>query len=253
MPIIEDLSIIKNKKVIIADVDETICETCQLISPEMAEKINSLIQQGYIFAVISGTNKEYLQEMISKKLNGEHHLLATTGTHYLKINGDKEEEIYRYTLDENEKKDIIDALYNLTDKFNIISLTTKGDQIQDRGTQITLSAIGRHAPIEAKKSYDAHGIKRKKWVCYLKNLIDEHKYEITLGGTTSIDITRKGLDKEWGIREFAKYHNINFNDILFFGDKLDVGGNDFPATKVVDCVKVSNPNETLAKLNQIFN
>ena len=253
MPIVEDLSNIKNKNIIIADVDDTICETCQVMSPEMAEQINSLISKGYTFAFISGTKKDYLKAMISSKLNSKHHLLATTGTHYVISDGyDNEQEVYKNELLEHERKEIIDALYNLTDKYNIKTLTTKEDQIQDRGTQITLSAIGRHAPIEPKKTHDPDGAKRKVWVKYLKTLIDEKKYEIKIAGTTSIDVTRKGLDKEWGIREFVKHHNLNFDDILFFGDKLDEGGNDFPATKVVDCVKVSNPIETLYKLKKIF-
>ncbi|NQV91817.1 HAD-IIB family hydrolase [Candidatus Woesearchaeota archaeon] len=252
MPIIEDLSTIKNKNVIIADVDETICETCQLISPEMAAKINSLISQGHIFAFISGTKREYLKNMISSKLQEKHHLLATTGAHYIEIHGDSEREIYRDMVEESERLKIISALVKLVDEYKIISLTTKEDQIQDRGTQITLSAIGRNAPLEAKKAHDPDGAKRTMWVKYLKQYLDENKYEINIAGTTSIDITPKGLDKEHGIRKFAAHHNLNFDEILFFGDKLDYGGNDFPATKVVDCVRVSNPIETLAKLNQIF-
>ena len=237
------------KKIIIADVDDTICDSCQVISPSMAEKINSLIQKGYHFAFISGTPVKELQRMISSQLNEEHHLLATTGTNYTKIN-QSITEIYNHNFTEEEKKEIIQAFETLTAKFNIQSLTTKEDQIQDRESQITLSAIGRTAPSELKATYDSDGEKRKKWIEFLQNILG-NKYEMKIGGTTSLDITKKGLDKEWGIKQFAQHHGFNLNEILFFGDKIYPGGNDYAASKIVDCVAVKSPQDTLIKLNQL--
>ncbi|MBU1112039.1 MAG: HAD hydrolase family protein, partial [Nanoarchaeota archaeon] len=90
MPVIisnlEDCQInLTEKKVIIADVDDTICESCQQIWPEMAEQMARLIRNGYQFAFISGTKVTDLQNMISSRLNEEHHILGTTGTNYTYI------------------------------------------------------------------------------------------------------------------------------------------------------------------------
>ena len=74
-----------------------------------------------------------------------------------------------------------------------------------------------------------------------------------IGGTTSVDITKKGFDKEWGIRKFAEHRGIDHSEIIFFGDKLHPGGNDFAASKVVDCIAVTNPEDTLNKLKEFFN
>ncbi len=71
---------------------------------------------------------------------------------------------------------------------------------------------------------------------------------MALGGTTSIDITRKGLDKEWAIREFMRINHFSPEEVVFIGDKLYPGGNDYPASKIVDCIAVKNPQETLQKL-----
>ena len=127
-------------------------------------------------------------------------------------------------------------------------MTSIEDQLQDRDSQITLSALGRHAPLELKRQFDPTGEKRMGWVEFLKKHLDHTKYEMTIGGTTSIDITRKGLDKEWAIREFMKINNFAPEEVLFIGDKLYPGGNDYPASKVVDCIAVKNPEETLQKL-----
>jgi phosphomannomutase len=242
---------LKEKKIIIADVDETICESCQVISDEMAERISNLIDKGYEFAFISGTGLKSLQRMISSKLINKHHILATTGTNYALMNKNEEERIYNHSLSIDEKKEILLCFDQLIEHFEIKSMTTKEDQVQDRESQITLSAIGRHAQKELKAKYDPNGEIRQIWVEFLKKDLGE-KYDIKIGGTTSVDVTKKGLDKEWGIREFLKHHGLGPERVIFFGDKLYPGGNDAPAANVVDCISVKNPLETLEKLKELF-
>ena len=242
---------LKKKKVIIADVDDTICDSCQVISEEMAEQIARMIQGGYQFAFISGTKSQDLQNMISSRLKEKHHLLATTGTNYVIVEGDAVNVAYNYSFGPEEKREVIASLRKLVLQFNVKSLTTEEDQLQDRDSQITLSAIGRNAPSDLKAAYDPDGAKRKGWIKFLKEYLDENKYDIKIGGTTSIDVTRKGLDKEWGIKAFAQHHNISLDNILFFGDKLHPEGNDFPATKIVDCIAVKSPKDTLQQLRAL--
>ncbi len=241
----------KEKTVIIADVDDTICESCQQISPEMAEQISRMIQQGFEFAFISGTKSEDLQKMISSKVKERHHLLATTGTNYTIVDGDVVNIVYNNSFKQEEKEEIISALKELISYYQIKSLTTEEDQLQDRESQITLSAIGRRAASELKAAYDPDGAKRKEWIGFLEQHLSKDEYGLKIGGTTSIDITRKGLDKEWGIKTFADYHKISLSSIVFFGDKIYPGGNDFPATKIVDCVSVKSPEDTLKELRKI--
>ena len=253
MPIVENINS-NEKKVIIADVDDTICESCQLISDEMAFEISRLVDAGFSFAFISGTKSESLQRMISSKLKKEHHILGTTGTNYTFVKNDNSVEvIYKYSLSDDEKKEIINAFDKLISNYNIQSMTTKEDQVQDRDSQITLSAIGRHASSEMKAVYDPDGKIRLEWIEFLKKHLDSEKYHMKIGGTTSVDITKKGFDKEWGIRKFAEHREIDHSEIIFFGDKLHPGGNDFAASKVVDCIAVNNPEDTLNKLKEFFN
>jgi len=235
------------KKVIIADVDETICETCHVVEEKMATIIDSLIAKGFTFAFISGTEPKYLREMISSKLRQKHFLLPATGTVCLEMYSGQEH--YRYLLTDEEREEILIALRQLTREFSIQSLTTVEDQIQDRGTQVVLSAIGRNAPLDKKKAYDPDASKRKVWIRYLRSILGEEKYEINYAGTTSIDITKKGLDKAWGIKKFAEYFSIPLSSILFIGDKTQQGGNDYPATTVVDFLTVKNPDDTFLLLS----
>ncbi len=243
---------LNEKSIIIADVDDTICDSCQQISEPMAQQINHMIQHNYQFAFISGTKNIDLQTMLSTRITLPHHLLGTTGTQYVKINHNNNPKIiYSHTFTNEEKQEIVTALNTLIQQYNIQSHTTKEDQLQDRDSQITLSAIGRNAPNEIKAQFDQDGSRRLAWIEFLTQHLDTQKYDLNIGGTTSIDITRKGLTKEWGIRTFLQHNNFKSNHVLFFGDKLHPGGNDYPATKVVDCIAVKNPTDTLEKLKQL--
>ena len=241
----------EEKKMIIADVDDTICDSCQIISSEMAEVVNKLISKGYIFAFISGTKCGDLHGMISCKLFEEHHLLGNTGTIYELVKAGKRKEIYANNLTNSEKKEILDAFQKLIMQFNIKPITSTEDQLQDRDSQITLSALGRNAPFEIKRNYDPAEEKRKWWVEFLKGYLDEERYEIKIGGTTSIDVTRKGMDKELGIKKFAEHLRMPLSNILFIGDKIYPGGNDYPASKIIDCISVKSPKETLEILKKL--
>lgn len=241
-----------SKRVIIADVDQTICEPAQVVQRELAEQIAALVGRGYSFAFISGTNVEELQRMISNQLEKEHHLLANTGATYGVQRNGSSMIVYSQTLTPVEKQEITAAFEKLIQEYNLQPLTSKEDQLLDRKSQITLSVLGRNAPLEVKKAFDPHGEKRKKWIEFLRQYLPEDKYEIRFGGTTSIDVTRKGIDKEWGIQEFAKYNGVALSEIVFIGDRLYPGGNDYPAAKIVDCIAVKNPEETLRKLQELF-
>jgi len=234
----------KNKyKFLVFDVDMTVTESCSVITNEIAEVLNNLNEK-LIF--LSGTNAKELKRRISSKLKREHYILANAGTHHLLVSPEGEKELYNKPLKEEEKEEIISALKKLNEKYNIISLTTEEDQIQDRGSQITSSLLGKNAPRDKKEAYDSDKKKRTEFVQFLKTILGEEKYEFGIGGTTSIDITEKGNDKGIALEKFAKEKNLSKEDFLFFGDQMRPGGNDFPVIKTgIKCIEVTGPEETL--------
>ena len=50
-----------------------------------------------------------------------------------------------------------------------------------------------------------------------------------LGGTTSVDVTKPGIDKAYGIRKLRDILGIAIDEMIFIGDALFPGGNDYPA------------------------
>ena len=118
-----------------------------------------------------------------------------------------------------------------------------GEIIEDRGSQITYSALGQQAPLDEKKKWDPDFTKRKKIKSILNPLIPG--FSVRMGGATSIDVTKPGIDKAYGIGKLRDILGIAINEMIFVGDALFPGGNDYPAEKAgVVSIPVKNPDET---------
>ena len=58
--------------------------------------------------------------------------------------------------------------------------------------------------------------------------MDVPDLEVRAGGSTSVDITRRGIDKAYGMAKLVEMTGIAPQDMLFIGDRLDEAGNDYP-------------------------
>jgi HAD superfamily hydrolase (TIGR01484 family) len=118
-----------------------------------------------------------------------------------------------------------------------------GELIEDRESQITFSGLGQNAPIGAKKNWDPEFIKREKIKLVLDHLLPE--FSVHMGGATSIDVTKHGVDKGYGIRKLCETFGITVNEMIFVGDAIFPGGNDYPAKEAgVESIQVKDPHET---------
>ena len=71
------------------------------------------------------------------------------------------------------------------------------------------------------------------------------KFSIQLGGASSIDVTRPGINKAYGVRKLHETLGIAIADMIFVGDALFPGGNDYPAEQAVaESIRVRDPHET---------
>ena len=77
--------------------------------------------------------------------------------------------------------------------------------------------------------------------------------EVRSGGSTSVDITRAGIDKAYGMRKLAEHTGIPLEEMLFVGDRLDPEGNDYPVLALgVPCRAVAGWEETVKFLEQLL-
>jgi phosphomannomutase len=146
---------------------------------------------------------------------------------------------------------IIGALKRALDLAGFKSGHLWGKLIEDRGSQITFSALGQQAPLEEKKKWDPDFARRRKIKTILDALIPE--FSVRMGGATSIDITKPGIDKAYGIRKLRDILGVEIKEMIFIGDALFPGGNDHPATETgIVCIQVRDPDETKRVIKAIL-
>ena len=159
--------------------------------------------------------------------------------------------IYSEDFTADQKGKIISSLKQALAAAGFKVEKTWGEQIEDRGSQITYSALGQQAPIEEKKKWDPDFTKRKKIKALLDKLIPE--FSVRLGGTTSVDVTKPGIDKAYGIRKLRDTLGIAIQEMIFIGDALFPGGNDYPAEQAgVVSIRVRDPNESKRVIEAII-
>ncbi|MCS3733161.1 HAD-IIB family hydrolase [Mucilaginibacter dorajii] len=235
------------KKLIVFDLDGTLAESKAPIDKEMAQLFSALLDVAKVAIISGGDWPQFEKQVIAHLPKGTKlsrlSILPTCGTKFYKYKSSGWKKIYSEDFTVDEKKKIIDSLNQAVEKSGFKADKTWGDQIEDRESQITFSALGQKAPLEPKKAWDPDFKKRKKIKVILDKLIPE--FAVHLGGATSIDITKPGIDKAYGMYKLRDTLKITIKQMLFMGDALFDGGNDQPArTTGADCIQVRDPQET---------
>jgi len=246
-----------NKKLILFDLDQTLADSKQPLDDEMSELLKKLLEIKKV-GIISGGKYEYFEEFVIKKLDASNELLEklflfpTCGAKFHRFQNNQWFEVYSHELSKTEREKIIQSLQNALSEWGYKTPEkTWGEIIEDRGTQVTFSAFGQQAPLDIKEVWDPDGKKRKEITEKLQLLIPQ--FEIRIGGSTSIDVTKKGIDKGYGVRQIVKELGIKKEEIFFVGDKIYPGGNDYPVKQEgVESLQISGPEETKKVIQKIL-
>lgn len=242
------------KKLIVFDLDGTLAVSKSSIDAEMGALLTALMGVVRV-AVISGGNwPQFENQLLSNLPHNEHlrnlYLLPTSGTKFYQYKTGWEQ-LYSEDFTAEEKRKIISSLEKAIGLSNFEPAKTWGELVEDRGSQITFSALGQQAPIEEKEKWDPDFAKRKKLKALLDPLIPE--FSVHLGGTTSLDVTKPGIDKAYGIRKLRDTLGIAIQEMIFIGDALFPGGNDYPAKEAgVVSIQVRGPDESKRLIETII-
>jgi hypothetical protein len=145
--------------------------------------------------------------------------------------------------DSGPKKEDHDSLNKAADESGFYAEKVLGKVIEDRGSQVTFSALGQQAPLAEKEKWDADFAKRKKITAMLNSLLPE--FSVRMGGATSIDVTKPGIDKAYGIGQLRDTPHLSLKEMVFIGDALFPRGNDNPVEKAgVVSILVKGPDDT---------
>ena len=242
------------KKLIVFDLDGTLTESKAALDIEMSALLRDLLGVVKVAVISGGSWQQFEKQVLTNLPHNESlvnlSLLPTCGTKFFKYVKDWEE-IYSEDFTADEKEKIVRSLKNAFTAAGFKVDKVWGEVIEDRGSQITFSALGQQAPLEEKKKWDTDFAKRKKMKTFLDTLIPE--FFVRLGGTTSIDVTKHGIDKAYGIKKLRDTLGIAIDEMIFIGDALFPGGNDYPAKEAgALSIQVKDPHETKRMIEAII-
>jgi len=245
------------KKLVAFDLDNTLAESKSQIPDEMAYILGKLLDK-YEVCIISGGKFGQFEKQVISRLSvsdeqmGRLHIMPTCGTRYHRYDVVEKEWklIYHNDLTADQKKRIRAAFEKGAKELGMWEEKPYGEIIEDRGSQMTYSALGQ----EIGEMLGEEGIKRKyawdpdmKKRNALRDLIapELDDVEVRVGGITSIDVTLPGVDKAYGMNKLMDELSMSKEEILFIGDMLQEGGNDYPVKAMgIDSVEVRNYEDT---------
>jgi phosphomannomutase len=242
------------KKLIVFDLDGTLAESKASIDTEMAKLLDTLLSIVKVSVISGGAWLQFEKQVLAHLSHDERlknlSLLPTCGTKFYKYVS-KWDLLYSEDFTDAEKQKIIGSLKKAMESSECKVDRVWGDVIEDRGSQITFSALGQQAPLEEKKKWDPDFTKRKEMKAILDKLIPE--FSVRLGGSTSVDVTKHGIDKAYGIRKLRDVLGVPIAEMIFIGDAVFPGGNDFPAKEAgALSIEVKDPHETKRVIEAIL-
>jgi HAD superfamily hydrolase (TIGR01484 family) len=239
------------------DLDDTLAPSKAAIDTRMGELLVALAERVDV-AIISGGQLQQFRTQVVDRLPdaaastlARIHLLPTCGTQYYRIGADGIETIYAHALTDDEKTAALTAVEEEAQRLGLWESETWGPILEDRGSQITFSALGQRAPIDAKSAWDPTGAKKNALRAAVASRLPE--LEVRSGGSTSVDITHRGIDKAYGMQQLAAATGIGLEEMLFVGDRLDPDGNDYPVLALgVPCQAVEGWEDTVVFLEGLI-
>jgi len=239
------------KQLVAFDLDGTLAESKQPLGDPMGEALADLLDVAHV-AVISGGDWPQFEKQVASRLperadRSKLWLMPTTGTKLYTFQDGAWTVVFAELFTDEQRKEIVEAFNASLEATGFKPEQTWGERIEDRGSQITFSALGQQAPIDAKEHWDPDFAKRKVIQADLKQRLPD--LSINMGGATSIDITQKGVDKAYGLKKLRDASGIPLDAMMFIGDAIFPGGNDYPAKELgLDTVRVKDPEGTLAAI-----
>ena len=271
------------KKVLAFDIDQTLNIAKTEITDEIAKLLIGCLNHFEICPISGQKFDQFLVQIVNRLIdNGVNveqlthlHLFVAQGTQYYRYSptgkkfGPLEvavikpntpyteqnwQQVYSYPLTDSQVQKISTAIEQAARELGYWEedKLKRGDEIiENRLSQVTFSALGQKAGTEAKYAWDPDCKKREKIVARAKELAPEFDYEI--GGTTSINAITPGMNKVFGMTHLLEELHVKKQDVLYFGDMTQPGGNDYPVVEMgIDTITVRNHEDTAYALRGIL-
>jgi HAD superfamily hydrolase (TIGR01484 family) len=217
------------------DLDDTLAPSKAALPDGVVGVLVRLLERAEVAVISGGQIGQFRQQVIGRLSGvsaeglGRLHLMPVTGTQYWRFVGGEWVLRYEDGLTGEQKAAALEALEATAKEFGYWESVTWGPILEDRGSQVTFSALGQQAPVEAKKAWDPDGAKKNRLAAAVQEQLPG--LSVRSGGSTSIDITRAGVDKGYALEKLAGVSGVPIAEMVFVGDRLDEAGNDYPVVR----------------------
>lgn len=239
------------------DLDDTLAPSKAAIDARIGALLIALAERVEVAIISGGQLAQFTSQVVDRLPDASAdtlshlHLLPTCGTQYYRLAPDGVVTVYAHALTDDQKSRALAAVEGEARRLGLWESETWGDILEDRGSQITFSALGQRAPLDAKVAWDPTGEKKNTLRAAVAERIPD--LEVRSGGSTSVDITHRGIDKAYGMRQLSEQTGIDLDDMLFVGDRLDPDGNDYPVLAMgVACRAVEGWEDTAEFLEALI-
>ena len=239
------------------DLDDTLAESKQPVTEEMAGALARLLERMPVSVISGGTYGILLSNVVARMPEGARlenlYLQPTSGAVLYRYADESWHAVYSESLTDTEADAIVLALTQACEETGLVDLASEafGERIERRGPQVTLSALGQQAPLQEKLAWDPSRAKRTVLFEAIARRLP--MFSVKMGGTTSFDITKPGIDKAYGVRMLSEHISIPIERMLYVGDALFPGGNDEVVKQTgIPTKQVTNPRETIEVIDALI-
>lgn len=252
------------KTVLAFDIDQTLNIAKTPIPPEMAELLVKCLDHFEICPISGQKFEQFIIQIVDELQKAgvtesqlaHLHLFVAQGTQYYRYNLEQHdwEQIYNYPLAEADVQKITAVLEESARELGYweADRLLPGDRIiENRLSQVTFSALGQTMGTSEKYDWDPDCRKREAIVAKCKEKLPDFLYEI--GGTTSINVAKPGMNKEFGMKHLLEELKVTKSEVLYFGDMTQPGGNDYPVVQMgIETITVRSHEDTAYALRGIL-
>jgi phosphomannomutase len=233
------------------DVDQTLTPARKTIEKAMIETLDKCIARGIAIGIVSGSDLNKIKEQVGEDIvQRADYTFSENGLYALKKGQFFSQKSIKDYMGEDRLKKLINyCLHYIADLDIPIK---RGTFIEYRTGMINISPIGRNCSREERDEFEQYDHKTNVRKTFVEKLRIEFGDDLTfsIGGQISFDVFPKGWDKSYCIQFVEK----DFDELHFFGDKCQPGGNDheiFADSRTIGH-EVRTPDDTISILNELF-
>ena len=212
-----------NVKKFIFDVDGTLTPSRKKITPEFFDEFFQFTEENDVYLVTGSDRDKTLEQITPEIYNNCKRVYNCSGSDVYE--GDKN--VYRD--DWELPKEVESFLYDELDYSQF--MIRNGNHIERRPGGVNFTILGRaEDPFIGRDRYvawDRQTNERQDIAERIRNQFPD--LTVAVGGQTGIDIGPMGSDKSQILRDFS-----DDDELYFYGDRCEEGGNDYSLAKVVE-------------------